>query len=133
MTLANWNAISSVPKWAPHRKGLTVVDNGGVAPIAYADLSKAFGVKADGFRWVHVRWRETTAGVTALSLRPLFADDDSEQWIADANIAAVDMSGVSTEFSFEARGCTFIIAVTAITPGAGDVAIDVSGFGRYSV
>lgn len=122
------SGIRSVPKWTLHRKE---VDGADTPPIAFSTLSLSAGVRSDGFRWIHARWREIAATV-GVKLQPLFADEESEQWIEDVGLPEVLMGGASNQISFEVKGRTFIIAVTAMSGVGHTISIDVSGSGRYS-
>lgn len=122
------SGIYSVPKWTLHRRDIRVVD--GSPPIVFATIPLSIGARADGFRWVIARWKNIYHAKD-VKLRPLFADEETEQWVEDPGILETAVATDPYQFSFEARGRTFIIIVTAVLGISRIMDIHISGFGRY--
>lgn len=132
--ITTWNVLPDPPKWAPHRRGLTGVDNTGTLPLPGATFPANGGAKANRFRWALIRLRLTSGTLTSLKYRVVFWDPEygaNGGWVIDAGIAESAALALPFQASVEVLGRTFMIAWTvASVPSSPVVDIDVAGFGR---
>ena len=125
------NVLTGTPTFNAHRVNVGAAD----VDTLPSSTARIYGVSADDYRYVCFAVRVSGGDDAAnCTVRPVFWDDISAQWVVDGGIAASTFDQTTGtlpgQSTFEASGRPFYIAITAVN-GADSplISIDVAGYG----